>query len=70
MEREIHICLNGEDRSLPKEMTLAELISFLGFNERAIAIGRNAEVVQRSEHSEIRVDSGDRIDIVHLVAGG
>jgi len=64
---EIH--LNGEPRQVTAA-NIAELICELGMESRMIAIERNLEVVPKSAYTGTRLESGDRIELVHMIGGG
>jgi len=69
MSEMISIQLNGEPREVAAT-TLAELVSELGLERRMIAIERNLEVVPKSQYADTRLQSGDRIELVHMIGGG
>lgn len=60
--------LNGSDQPLRK-VTLRQLCDEMGL-EKGFAVERNGEIVPRSRLSEVFVEAGDRIEIVHMVGGG
>jgi thiamine biosynthesis protein ThiS len=62
--------INGEQRDLPGEITVAQLLEHLQAPERGIAVAKNDRVVRRSEFHNERVNEGDRIEIIKAVAGG
>ena len=66
------IIVNGEEREIPKEMSVMELLKELGiqFREVGLAVAINEEVVPKSEYERRTVKEGDRVEIVHLVGGG
>jgi len=68
----LRIILNGEEREIPKEMSVMELLKELGiqFREVGLAVAINEEVVPKSEYERRKVKEGDRVEIVHLVGGG
>ena len=66
----LHIQVNGEDRTVPDDATLASLVEALGLDPRKVAIERNLEIVPRSLHPTIPLTNGDRIEIVQFVGGG
>jgi len=66
----MHIQVNGEDREMPEALSLEELASRLELAAERIAIELNRVVVRRSEWREIRLQEGDRVEIVHFVGGG
>ena len=69
MSGPITIQLNGESRSVNAE-TLSDLVAELGLQQRMIAIERNLEVVPKSQYDVTRLETGDRIELVHMIGGG
>jgi sulfur carrier protein len=63
------VVVNGETHPLPEPRTLAELLRKLS-PVAPFAVARNTEVVPREAYKDCRIDSGDRIDILHPAAGG
>ncbi len=70
IENGIAITLNGNEHSLPGEMSLADLAASLGIDRRTVAIALNGDVVRREDHEKLIVHNGDRIEIVRMVGGG
>lgn len=66
----LHIQVNGEDRTVPDDATLASLVEALGLDPRKVAIERNLEIVPKSLHTTTTLTDGDRIEIVQFVGGG
>jgi thiazole synthase len=66
----LSIRVNGEHRRVSAGLTLAGLASGLGFVPEKIAVERNLAVVPRSTLSEVLVEDGDDLEIVHFVGGG
>lgn len=66
----MQVILNGEPRELPGPLTLQELLVQLNLNPDRVAIERNREIVKRDRWGEVKVEAGDRLEIVHLVGGG
>ena len=66
----ILITLNGERRSLPSPISLGGLLDQLGLDFDAVAIERNREIVRRPHWPTTRLESGDRVEVVHFVGGG
>ena len=64
------IFLNGEEKVLLRQMSLAELIAELELDQKKIAIEKDLEIVNQSQFSEIMLDEGSRIEIVHFIGGG
>ncbi len=66
----IEIQVNGEARRLPEGATVADLLRALGLPRQGVAVERNGEVVPRRRHAEVRLQPGDRLEVVGLVGGG
>ncbi|NPB08390.1 MAG: sulfur carrier protein ThiS [Aquificae bacterium] len=66
------IVVNGEEREIPREMTVMELLKEVGvkYREVGLAVAVNEEVVPKSEYERRIVREGDRVEIVQLVGGG
>jgi len=66
----IELVINGEPRSFPAPLTLAQLIELQNLAGKRIAIEKNGEIVPRSQHATTSLASGDRLEIVVAVGGG
>ena len=66
----IHIRLNGQDKSIPAQLSLAELLDQLEVDPQKIAVAKNLEVILRAELPNTRMAEGDEIEIFHAVGGG
>src|SRR5687768_17825826 len=66
----IDITLNGERKSLPQMLTVADLVRQLGYQPRRVAVEVNQEVVPSIRHAEHQLQPGDAVEIVTLVGGG
>jgi len=64
------ISVNGVERELPDELTIAQLLKTIDAPKTGIAVARNDEVIRRSAHALEKVVPGDRIEIIKAVAGG
>jgi len=64
------IRINGETRTLPDELTIAEAIVHLGLTGKRIAVECNGEIVPRSQHALHHLREGDKVEIVAAVGGG
>ena len=51
-------------------MTIAGMLSQLGFDPVKVAVERNFEIVPRSSLGDVPVQDGDAFEIVHFVGGG
>ena len=66
----IELVINGEPRTFPASLTLAQLVETLDLAGKRIAIEKNGEIVPRSQHASTALASGDRLEIVVAVGGG
>ena len=66
----IALVVNGESRSFPVPLSVAQLIESLSMAGKRIAIERNGEIVPRSQHAQTMLEAGDRLEIVVAVGGG
>src|SRR5437764_626116 len=65
-----HVTINGERRTLPAPLTVAELLQQLGLDRATVAVEINEMIVPKSQHTEHRLTGGERIEIATLVGGG
>lgn len=66
----IQVTINGEPKELPRPMTIAELLEYLGLKSGRVAVELNREVIPRSRHREVQLPSGAVLEIVQAVGGG
>ena len=64
------IFLNGNEKILAREMSVADLVLELGLDAKKIAVEKDLEIVPADKFSEILLDEGSRIEIVHFIGGG
>lgn len=67
---DITVLINGEDRSLPSQLTIEQMLEALDLPRQRVAIELNQKVLPRSEWPQILVRDRDRIEVVHFVGGG
>lgn len=70
MTAPISIELNGLATTVDAGSTLADLLIREDLIERRIAVEYNGEIVPRSAYGNIRLASGDRLEVVHAIGGG
>jgi thiamine biosynthesis protein ThiS len=69
-EKELHVQVNGEIRSVAEQSTLSDLVDELSLAPARIAVELNGEVVRRNKWTETVLSEGDRLEVVHFVGGG
>ena len=66
----MEVRVNGKVREIAEGSTVADLIDSLGLGARQVVVERNGEPVERARFGEIRIGSGDVLEVVRAVAGG
>lgn len=64
------LIINGENKDIESASTLEALIKHLELPSERIAVELNLQVVRRSDWSEIELNEGDKLEIIHFVGGG
>ena len=64
------ITLNGKPQPLTDVNTVSELVEFLGYQGKRIAVERNGEIVPKSQHAVTQLAEDDQLEIVVAVGGG
>ncbi len=62
--------VNGEARTLPEPLTVAQLLQRLGYDRRRVAVEVNGTVIPAARHDAHGLARDDRVEIVTLVGGG
>ena len=66
----MNIILNGKPTQVPAHRTVAELIEDLDLPGTRVAVAVNRQVVPRGRHANTELAEGDRVEVLHAVAGG
>jgi thiazole synthase len=64
------ITINGERRSFPDPLTVAELLRQLGHDPVKTAVEVNLEIIRREQQTGRHLADDDRVEVVTLVGGG
>jgi sulfur carrier protein len=64
------LIVNGEEREVPDDLTVAGLLEFLDVPRERVAVEVNLAVVRRADHASHRLAAGDRVEVVAFVGGG
>lgn len=67
---EIRIQVNGRARDVPAGTSVAGLLRDLGLDGRAIVVELNRRIIRLPEIEGVRLEAGDRVELVHFVGGG
>lgn len=66
----IKIILNGEEIEISANKTISDLILDFELDIKKIAIEKDLEIIDPKNFSQILIDEGSRIEIVHFIGGG
>jgi thiamine biosynthesis protein ThiS len=66
----IQVSVNGETLRVPSGSTVADVLRQLSLDGARVAVEHNLRVVPRAEHATLRLNHGDRLEIVTFVGGG
>ena len=66
----VQVQINGEEREVPANWTIDELLGDLGLSRDQVAVELNREILKRDTWSSRVIRPGDEIEIVHFVGGG
>ena len=69
-KNKIKITLNGKQIQVITNLTLKSLITKLQIPLNKIAIELNKKIIDKKTISKIKLQKGDRIEIVHFIGGG
>ena len=64
------IQVNGDPMELSDGSPILQLLEQLQLNPDGVAVALNLEVVPRTQHAEVTLRHGDRIELVRAVGGG
>lgn len=66
----IEVVANGRVREVPSGSTVEDFLIELELDPDVVVVERNGEILGRDRFAEVRVEPGDRFEIVHFVGGG
>lgn len=69
MTERVRVEVNGEPLDV-LGATVADLVQVLGCGSRGVAVAVNSELVRRAEWPTTGLAAGDRVEVLHAVAGG
>ena len=64
------ISVNGDPHEVPDDCTLERLLGMLEMQHRRVAVAINRGIVPRTRYGAIKIEEGDRIEILEAVGGG
>lgn len=66
----IQVTVNGENREMPENSTVAHLVERLQLTGKRIAVEMNGEIVPKSQHATTPLKAAASLEIVVAVGGG
>ncbi|WP_090795391.1 sulfur carrier protein ThiS [Paenibacillus sp. GP183] len=67
----MQLIINGDPIGVPETVTtISQLLLHLGLEEKIVIVELNQVILEKANHLNTTVSSGDRIEIVHFVGGG
>ena len=66
----ISVAVNGQTRTFPTAITVAQLLADIDTAGKRVAVERNGDIVPKSLHASTGLIDGDRLEIVVAVGGG
>ncbi len=66
----MRVIVNGDEVELTTSATLVDLLEKLALGSTKVAVELNQTIVPRSQHSQTRLQQGDRVEIVYAIGGG
>ncbi len=67
------LTINGREREFPElqsDSSLHLLIELLQLKADRVAVERNGDIVPRATWAEVRLEDGDKLEVVQFVGGG
>lgn len=66
----LYVTANGEKRAAALPCSLESFLESQGLRPRSVVVELNGEAIAPSEFTTRKLQSGDRLEIVRIVAGG
>jgi thiamine biosynthesis protein ThiS len=67
---EIEVRINGDDRMIPTDLSVAGLLEWLDLNPALVVVELNREILDRGRYDEVFLVENDNLELVHFVGGG
>lgn len=69
-DESIEVVVNGEARQVQVGLTVRAYLKSLGLHPGLVVVERNREILDRDDYADVRIESGDVLELVHFVGGG
>ncbi|HWP47825.1 MAG TPA: sulfur carrier protein ThiS [Candidatus Limnocylindrales bacterium] len=64
------VIINGEEREVPSDITILQLLQYLQVDKRVVAVEHNLQIVPKSAYEHQTLKEGDKLELVQFVGGG
>jgi len=64
------VFLNGKQINVDNNLTAEQLISYVGYQNKRIALEINGEVTPKSEYSNKIIVENDKVEVITAIGGG
>lgn len=69
--KQMKLTINGELLEIPDTVeTVSGLLEYFQLDKKMVIVERNADILEKSEHTGTQISDGDKIELVHFVGGG
>ena len=68
--KKIKIKVNGKIKRIFENTRLSDLIKSLKIPIKKVAIELNQEIIDKKKLKNVKIQNGDKIEIVHFIGGG
>ncbi|MDR4936780.1 sulfur carrier protein ThiS [Rossellomorea marisflavi] len=67
----MNILVNGIETMIPHHVkSVDDLLIHLTIGDRRVIVEWNKKILKKDDHEDIKLNAGDRVEIVHFVGGG
>ena len=66
----MNITLNGEGKTLDRDVSLLDLLKDLSLKPETVVIELNTEIIQPDAYSGQKLSEADSVEIIRFVGGG
>lgn len=66
----MQLTVNGKPRVVEGPLTILEFLQAHNVNPLLVAVEYNGEIIRRERFGGLRLNEGDKLEIIHMVGGG
>lgn len=70
MSSQIAVQVNGEERTVPPDLSVEQLLRHFDVHPRLVVVEQNGCILRREVYAATPVAEGDQLELVHFVGGG